>query len=255
MYSSNPLLENNIYIVNADGNNNKTILIYNYADKEELEPLEEEKQDKEVLRVVNGTQYKIVDADSIPNENEISADDIRIKDLVDAGRFSIGDYIDITVKVLTEENFTEEFSKIIESIKSKNINNILFKNMVVNNLESNNTDLPLSANQGRILKEDYLDNIKFKHVDMANYSEATDSDDVNHQVKNAPVLYGLDAEQIEMLRIAYMHTFINTDEKYASKDEISDSKTNRQGTTFATLTERINDIERKLKEIKNHYNL
>ena len=77
---------------------------------------------------------------------------------------------------------------------------------------------------------------------------------INYQVSDAPIVYGLDAEQVEMLCAAYSHTFIDTDTKYASQSEIARAKVNNKGQSFASLAERLIDIDNKLKTLLDFYN-
>jgi hypothetical protein len=205
--------------------------------------------------VAPGTSLQIVTPDLKPGDNEISADDPRIKDLVNSGTLSAGDYINITYKVLTEENYTEEHDIALEALKAKGLNSLLFKTDVVNNLESDATTSALSANQGKELKEDYLDSIKYKYINNAELSEDKSNDNtINYQVSDAPIAYGLDAEQVEMLCAAYSHTLIDTDTKYASQSEIARALVNNKGQSFASLAERLIDIDNKLKTLLDFYN-
>jgi hypothetical protein len=248
-----PLLESKLYIIN-DGPIT-ALLIDGYAKQEDVDNLNEKKKDKEVAKVVAGNSLLIVTSDLEPGDGEISVDDPRIKDLVDKGDFSAGDRINITYKGLTEENYTEEYDMAIENLKDKGLDSLLFKADVVDNLETSEARKALSANKGKELKEEYLDNIKYKYINNADLSEDNSNDNTtNYQVSDAPIAYGLDAEQVEMLCAAYSHTFIDTDTKYASQSEIARALVNNKGQSFASLAERLIDIDNKLKTLLDFYN-
>ena len=256
--SNNSLSESVLYIVN-DGPTVE-LLLDEYAKKEDTIKLEEDKLDKLVLDVVSGNSLTIVDESVKPSNNEIASNDPRIKDLIDDGTFNIGDSIDIKYGQLTEEDFTEEFNMILEYFRTfDNIDSLLTKTDVADNLDTveifeNGDDITL-ANQGRILKEDYLSNKKYKYINMADFSEDIDNDETNYQVNNAPILYGLTAQQVEMLKDAYINTFTNYDELYAKKEDLSGTKVNSQGQSFASLEERLYNIDEKLNILLTFYNI
>ena len=247
--ATNPLLESILYIIN-DGPVT-ALLLEGYAKQEDVDLLNENKQDKEIGTIQAGTSFTIISADLIPSDNEIAADDPRIKHFIDNNTVSIGDTVDLTYKVLTEENYTEEYDKALESLKGKDI---LLKSYVIDNLESNNGEVPLSANQGKVLKEEYLDSIKYKYINEADFNDDIDNDEINYHISDAPVAYGLDAEQVEMLSAAYAHIFIDNDSKYAQKSEISMAKVNNKGQSFNSLAERLIDIDNKLQTLLDFYN-
>ena len=248
-----PLLKTKLYIIN-DGPI-ATLLLNGYAKQEDVDRLNENKKDKEAAKVVAGSSLTIISTDLEPGDNEISADDPRIKDFIDNGDVRIGDTIDIKYKKLTEENYTEEHDIALEALKVNNADSFLIKTDIVTNLESDAANLALSANQGKILEKEYLNSIKYKYIDNADFNEDMSNDNtINYQVSNAPIAYGLDAEQVEMLCAAYSHTFIDTDTKYASQSEIARAKVNNKGQVFASLAERLIDIDNKLKTLLDFYN-
>ena len=113
----------------------------------------------------------------------------------------------------------------------------------------------MSANQGRALKEDFLDNIKYQFINEADFNEDMMNDnEINYHIIDAPVAYGLDAEQVEMLSVAYGHTFIDNDSKYAQRSEVNMAKTNNKGQSFSSLAERLIDIDNKLQTLLDFYN-
>jgi hypothetical protein len=178
--------------------------------------------------------------------------------------------------------------------------NMIFKADIVGNLESDVADVPLSANQGKVLKEEYLDNMKHVYLTEAEYvalmqvtvddaagafevvenianadaeisinddiivwnNKALEEaggvliavgnkvnvvddreDDVAYHITDADELYGLTDEQMDQLKKAYEHTFVDLDSMYASKKEIYDAKRNKNGQSFASLAERLFNLD------------
>ena len=284
-----------VYIVSNDAN--KAITIYNYATQEDLEL----KQDKEkfIGRVEAGGLEVVADGDVTDANTQIAVSDARI---VGEG-FAVGERISLEKeKVLSEANLTEEKDALLDKLLEEGFDNILFKEDVVDSLESDIADVPLSANQGKILKEEYLDNIKHEYVTVAEYAALLDVvvdvagakavvenataegqisinddiivwknkalersggtlikvgdkvnitdnrvQDVTYHITDADVLYGLTEDQVDQLKVAYEHTFIDLDNLYASRKEVYEAKVSKGGKSFTSLANRLFDIDETLE--------
>jgi hypothetical protein len=203
-------------------------------------------------------------------------------------------------KVLSEMNFTEEDKAFLDELLAEGIDNLLFKDDIINNLESDAADKVLSAKQGKILKEDYLDSMKHIYLTEAEYAAlmpvtidaagsltvketvadssteiSIDDDviiwnnkallkagselikiddkinlgedqreqDVVYHITDAEELYGLTEEQLDHLKIAYEHTFIDLDSKYASLGEVARARADANGNSFSSLADRLLAID------------
>ena len=89
--------------------------------------------------------------------------------------------------------------------------------------------------------------------DKVNIVDNSESDNVYHITDNDEI-YGLTEEQLNHLKIAYEHTLIDTDELYASKDEIFDARKDVDGKSFASLAERLLAIDELIEIILNSIN-
>ena len=286
------LEQDKLYIVSDD--TIKAINLDEYAKQEDVDELEELKQDKETYI---GRVEVVADGAVIDNNTQIAVSDPRIN----GQGYTVGQIIELEKpKVLSEMDFTEEDKAFLDSLIDKGIDDLLFKNDVVNTLESDAKDLPLSANQGKILKEDYLDSMKHVYLTEEEYAAlmpvtidaagtltvketVADSsteisidddiiiwnnkallksgselikvddkiilgqdqraDDVVYHITDAEELYGLTEEQLEHLKIAYEHTFIDLDSKYANMSEIVRARADANGNSFSSLADRLLAID------------
>lgn len=124
-------------------------------------------------------------------------------------------------KVLSEEDFTDERKAIADELMA-NIDSILTNDSIKDNLES--AEGVLSANQGRILKDEYCGGEPFDFY--------LPEDEV----------YGLTDAQVAMLNKSYSNSLFNKDMTFAKRKEILDARKN-----YDSLSERINAIEKRLK--------
>jgi hypothetical protein len=286
-----------LYIVSDESI--KAINLDGYAKQEDVEELKELKQDKETYigRVETGGLTVVADGAVADANTQIEISDTRI-----AGEgFVEGEMISLEKpKVLSEMNFTEEDKAFLDELLAEGIDNLLFKDDIINNLESDAADKVLSAKQGKILKEDYLDSMKHIYLTEAEYAAlmpvtidaagsltvketvadssteiSIDDDviiwnnkallkagselikindkinlgedqrgqDVVYHITDAEELYGLTEEQLEHLKIAYEHTFIDLDTKYADLGEVVRARADANGNSFASLADRLLAID------------
>jgi hypothetical protein len=68
-------------------------------------------------------------------------------------------------------------------------------------------------------------------------------DDVVYHITDAEELYGLTEEQLDHLKIAYEHTFIDLDSKYANLGEVARARADANGNSFASLADRLLAID------------
>jgi hypothetical protein len=129
-------------------------------------------------------------------------------------------------KVLSEEDFTDERKAIADGLMT-NIDSILTNDSIKDNLET--AEGVLSANQGRILKDEYCGGEPFDFY--------LPEDEV----------YGLTDAQVAMLNKSYSNTLFNKDMTFAKRKEILDA---RKG--YDSLSERINVMERRLKTVAHN---
>ena len=130
---------------------------------------------------------------------------------------------------LSDVDFIVEYQKILDDIIAKK-NELIMNKDIVDALDNEAIDKPLSANQGKVLRTEYFDDHQFEYEDL--------SDD--------NVVYGLTEEQVNMLQQAYCHTFINPAEEYASLQEVYNARFNLDNTVERTLKDRINKLEARL---------
>ena len=130
---------------------------------------------------------------------------------------------------LSDVDFIEEYQRILDDIIAKK-NELIMSKDIVDALDNEAIDKPLSANQGNVLRTEYFDDHQFEYEDL--------SDD--------NVVYGLTEEQVNMLQQAYCHTFIDPAEEYASLQEVYNARFNLDNTVERTLKDRINKLEARL---------
>lgn len=128
-------------------------------------------------------------------------------------------------KTLSEVDFTEDYKEMLDSIDTKKL---IMNKDIKDSLESNETDKVLSANQGNVLRVDYMGDHQFEYVD------------------DCEEIYGLTQKQVDMLVKAYTYTFVDPDQEYASLKEVSDARLNQESIYYRTLKERIDEIEARL---------
>ena len=81
-------------------------------------------------------------------------------------------------KVLSTNDFTEVYKTIVDFIAEKGgIEGLVTDDEVIDALDSDVIDNPLSANQGRILKEEYLGNMKHQYISQEDYSSLEEKEE------------------------------------------------------------------------------
>ena len=290
------LEQDKLYIVSDE--TIKAINLDGFVKQENVDKLEELKQDKETyIGRVEENGLEVVETVTDAN-TQIAINDERI----DGKGFELGEKISLKKpKVLSEMDFTEEDKAFLDSL-IEDMDNLLSKDDVVDSLDPTDEekDKPLSANQGKILKEEYLDSMKHIYLteveyaalmpvtinpagaltvvetvtnssteisidddiiiwnnkalskagselikvgDKINLGEDSREDDVVYHITDAEELYGLTEEQLEHLKIAYEHTFIDLDSKYADISEVARARSDANGNSFASLADRLLAID------------
>ena len=157
--------------------------------------------------------------------------------------------------VLSETNYDDKEHEAVQKLKEIGSENFLTVNDIADNLTTddsvdNHERLVLSANQGRILEQEYLDQKKNVYLTQAEFDAlAEEAPNTIYHITDAEPLIGLTEEQVEMLNKACAHTYIDYSMLYASRDEVYNARKNKNGTSFRTLSERLNAIENILLEI------
>lgn len=196
---------------------------------------------------------KVVASGTVTDDTkEIAIDDLRI---VNEG-FVEGEFIHLKKSmVLSETNYDDKEYEAIQKIKEIGPENFLTINDIADNLITddsveNHERLVLSANQGRILEQEYLDQKKNVYLTQEEFDALTEEiPNTIYHIINAESLIGLTEEQVEMLNKVHVHTLIDYSMLYASKDDIYNARTNNKGVSFRTLSERIDAIENLLLDI------
>ena len=155
-------------------------------------------------------------------------------------------------KTLSQVNFTEAYQAIIEFIiNNGDVDGLVFNNEIIDNLESDAVNKPLSANQGKVLKEEWLGNKKhaFKTKEEfealgENYDEST-----IYHITDADALYGLTEEQLNHLKVAYEHSLHDYSQEYAKKTEVCQARQSLDGTFYKTLGERLNALDETINDL------
>ena len=144
-------------------------------------------------------------------------------------------------KVLSTNDFTEVYKTIVDFIAEKGgIEGLVTDDEVIDALDSDVIDNPLSANQGRILKEEYLGNMKHQYISQEDYSSLEEKEeDVVYHIENAETLYGLTEEQMMHLKAAYEFSLRDLAQNYAKREEVYQARRNLDGRFFSSLSERL----------------
>lgn len=129
-------------------------------------------------------------------------------------------------KTLSEVDFTEDYKEMLDSIDTKKL---IMNKDIKDSLESNKTDKVLSANQGNVLRVDYMGDHQFEYVD------------------DCEEIYGLTQKQVNMLSKAYNYTFMDPMQECASLKEVADARLNQENKYHRNLKDRIDEIEARLK--------
>ena len=144
-------------------------------------------------------------------------------------------------KVLSTNDFTEVYKTIVDFIAEKGgIEGLVINDEVINSLDSDAVDNPLSANQGRVLKEEYLGNMKHQYISQEDYSSLEEKEeDVVYHIEDAETLYGLTEEQMMHLKAAYEFSLRDLAQNYAKREEVYQARRNLDGRFFSSLSERL----------------
>lgn len=130
---------------------------------------------------------------------------------------------------LSDVDFTETYQRVLDNINAKQ-GDVITSEDIVDALDSDATNKPLSANQGKVLRTEYFGDHQFL------YEELSDDN----------MIYGLTEDQVNMLQQAYYHSIIDPSEEYASLQEIYDARFNLDNTVEKNLNDRINKLESRL---------
>lgn len=144
-------------------------------------------------------------------------------------------------KVLSTNDFTEVYKTIVDFIAEKGgVEGLVTNDEVINALDSDAVDNPLSANQGRILKEEYLGNMKHRYISQEDYNSLEEkAEDVVYHIEDAETLYGLTEEQMMHLKAAYEFSLKDLSQTYAKREEVYQARRNLDGRFFSSLSERL----------------
>ena len=181
-------------------------------------------------KLVNGLESGIlyIVSDDVKNSERsiIVAIDDYIKEIAELEEFNNTKVNKVEGKQLSQADFTNERKSILDEI---NTDTLLFTENIIDDLSSDSSSSILSANQGRLLKDEYLGGYGLEYVEPEEH------------------VYGLSESQLKMLGETYSNSFAITDDKFASKKEIYDARKNSEGKSFDTLYNRINDLESRLR--------
>ena len=257
LVASGSVEEGKIYIVVDDDNPEPVINIASYVTQEQIEEIANKKIDKATYigRVDENTEgaLKVVASGAVADDTkEIAIDDSRIAN----EGFVEGEFIHLEKPmVLSETNYDDKEHEAVQKLKEIGSENFLTVNDIADNLTTddsvdNHERLVLSANQGRILEQEYLDQKKNVYLTQAEFDAlAEEAPNTIYHITDAEPLIGLTEEQVEMLNKACAHTYIDYSMLYASRDEVYNARKNKNGTSFRTLSERLDAIENILLEI------
>ena len=255
LVASGSVEEGKIYIVVDDDNPEPVINIDSYVTQEQIEEIANKKIDKATYigRVDESAEGALKVVTSVTDGNkEIAIDDSRIAN----EGFVEGEFIHLEKPmVLSETNYDDKEHEAVQKLKEIGSENFLTVNDIADNLTTddsvdNHERLVLSANQGRILEQEYLDQKKNVYLTQAEFDAlAEEAPNTIYHITDAEPLIGLTEEQVEMLNKACAHTYIDYSMLYASRDEVYNARKNKNGTSFRTLSERLDAIENILLEI------
>ena len=181
-------------------------------------------------KTVNGLEPGIlyIVSDNVNNSERsiIATIDDYIKEEIELKEFDNIKINKVEGKQLSQADFTNDRKAILDEIDT---DVLLFTENVINDLSTDSSSSVLSANQGRLLKDEYLGGHGLEYVEPEEH------------------IYGLSENQMKMLGEIYSNSFIDTDDRFASKKEVYDARKNSEGKSFDTLYNRINNLERYLR--------
>ena len=253
--------DNEIYIILEDNDDPAVINISSIVTLEQIEEMANNKIDKDnyigkVEANVEGA-LKVVASGAVADATkEIAIDDSRIAN----EGFDEGDFILLEKPmVLSETNYDDKEHEAVQKLKEIGPENFLITDDIADNLTTddsveNHERLVLSANQGRILEQEYLDQKKNVYLTQAEFDALTEeAPNTIYHITDAEPLIGLTEEQVEMLNQAYCYSCLDLSMKYAAKDEVVDSRRDNKGASYRTLQDRLFDIDKRL-ELATYYN-
>ena len=248
--------DDKVYIILED-DDDPVINISSIITLEQLEEKINNKVDKDdyIGRVDANTEgaLEVVASGSVTDATkEIAIDDSRIAN----EGFVEGEFIHLEKPmVLSETNYDDKEYKVVQKLKEIGPENFLTINDIADNLTTddsvdNHERLVLSANQGRVLEQEYLDQKKNVYLTQVEFDALTaEEPNTIYHITDAEPLIGLTKEQVEMLSKACAHAYIDLSMLYASGNEIHNARNNKNGASFRTLSERLDAIENILLEI------
>lgn len=144
-------------------------------------------------------------------------------------------------KVLSTHDFTEAYAAIVDFILEKGgVSGLVTNDEIINTLDSDDANKPLSAQQGKVLKEEYLGNMKHQYISQEDYNSIEEKEeDVIYHIEDAETLYGLTEEQMLHLKAAYEFSLRDLSQSYAKREEVYQSRKNLDGRFFSSLSERL----------------
>ena len=144
-------------------------------------------------------------------------------------------------KVLSTNDFTEAYAAIVDFILEKGgVSGLITSDEIIDTLDSDDVNKPLSAKQGKVLKEEYLGNMKHQYISQEDYNSIEEKEeDVIYHIEDAETLYGLTEEQMLHLKAAYEFSLRDLSQSYAKREEVYQSRKNLDGRFFSSLSERL----------------
>ncbi len=155
-------------------------------------------------------------------------------------------------KTLSQVNFTEAYQAVVQFILDNGgVDGLVFNNEIIDNLENDSVDRPLSANQGRVLKEEWLGNKKHAFKTKEEFEALNGNYDENtiYHITDADVLYGLTEEQLDHLKVAYEHSLRDYEQEYAKKSEVYQARQSLNGTFYKTLGDRLDALDETINDL------
>jgi hypothetical protein len=148
-------------------------------------------------------------------------------------------------KVLSSNDFETTYKDFLQAIiDNGGLDSLVFNNEIVDNLESDAIDKPLSANQGKLLRRDYLGGKKHQFLKQSSFDAlAEKNENTIYHITDAETLYGLTAEQMGHLKAAYEFSLTDLSQTYADKTEVYNARQGLDGQFFPSLGERLDTLD------------
>ena len=187
---------------------------------------------------------------------QIAKDDpMLLQALEESGR-TIESVYSVTVadKVFSKINYSKEKKQ-----KIKNLGMllepgvVLYQQDIANDLNTTDSRKVLSAAQGYVLKNHYLENRINVFITQEEYdaldSGVRDDEHFVYYIIDAEEIYGLTEQQIEYFKTVSDHLFENNDLEYVSNKEIVDARVDNKHVIYGTLSERLNALDDRIEKL------